>query len=121
MQDNRLLTGSLYDNISFFDPEIDMEHVEACAEAAQVHADIMAMPMGFHNLVGDMGSYLSGGKIQRILLARALYANPKLLFLDEGTANLDQASEAAIVEVLSQIPITQIIAAHGPAVTSWTI
>ncbi len=115
MQDDRLLTGSLYDNISFFDPEIDVARVEACAMAAHVHADIMAMPMGYHSLVGDMGSSLSGGQVQRLLLARALYANPRILFLDEGTANLDPHAEAAIVETLSQLPITQIIVAHRPA------
>ena len=115
MQDDRLLSGSLYDNISFFDPEIDHERVESCANAAQVHSDIMAMPMGFQSLVGDMGSSLSGGQVQRILLARALYATPRMLFLDEGTANLDAKSEAAIVELLEQLPITQVIVAHRTA------
>jgi len=62
MQDDRLLSGSLYDNISFFDPEMDMEKVENCARAAFVYDDIMAMPMGFQSLVGDMGSILSVGK-----------------------------------------------------------
>ena len=115
MQDDRLLSGSLYDNISFFDPEIDMEKVENCAKAAFVYDDIMAMPMGFQSLVGDMGSILSGGQKQRVLLARALYNEPKILFLDEGTANLDPQSEHNIVTMLAQIPITQIIVAHRPA------
>ena len=115
MQDDRLLSGSLYENISFFDPEMDMELVESCARAAYVYDDIMAMPMGFQSLVGDMGSILSGGQKQRVLLARALYNGPRILFLDEGTANLDQQSERNIVKVLSQLPITQVIVAHRPA------
>ena len=115
MQDDRLLSGSLYDNISFFDPEMDMEKVENCARAAFVYDDIMAMPMGFQSLVGDMGSILSGGQKQRVLLARALYNNPQILFLDEGTANLDPQSESNIVNLLARFPITQIIVAHRPA------
>ncbi|WP_415810449.1 peptidase domain-containing ABC transporter [Litorimonas haliclonae] len=115
MQDDRLMSGSLYDNISFFDPEMDQERVENCAKAAFVYDDIMAMPMGFQSLVGDMGSILSGGQKQRVLLARALYNNPRILFLDEGTANLDAKSEKNIVNLLAKIPITQVIVAHRPA------
>lgn len=115
MQDDRLLSGSLYDNISFFDPEMDAEKVEACARAAFVYSDIMDMPMGFQSLVGDMGSILSGGQKQRVLLARALYNGPRILFLDEGTANLDPTSEKKVVSLLAQLPITQIIVAHRPA------
>jgi len=115
MQDDRLLSGSLYDNISFFDPEIDEAKVESCAQAAFVHEDIMKMPMGYQSLIGDMGSILSGGQKQRVLLARALYNEPRILFLDEGTANLDSQSERNIVSVLAQMPITQIVVAHRPA------
>ena len=60
---------------------------------AGVHEEIMAMPMGYSSLIGDMGSSLSGGQKQRVLLARALYKDPKILFLDEGTAHLDVAKE----------------------------
>ena len=70
--------------------------------------------MGYQSLVGDMGSALSGGQAQRVLLARALYNDPSVLMLDEGTANLDLKSEAMIVEALSHLPITQIIIAHRP-------
>eukprot|EP00438_Fugacium_kawagutii_P014982 Skav233284 [mRNA] locus=scaffold7558:5724:7136:- [translate_table: standard] len=114
MQDDRLLSGSLAENISFFDTSIDMAKVEACARAACIHDEIMAMPMGYQSLVGDMGSALSGGQSQRVLLARALYNDPAILMLDEGTANLDLNSEKLIVEALGQLPITQIIIAHRP-------
>lgn len=112
MQDDRLLSGSLYDNISFFDPDINRELVEECARMADVDADIRKMPMSYQSLIGDMGSSLSGGQIQRILLARALYAVPKMLFLDEGTANLDPNSEDTVVAMLTQLPMTQVIVAH---------
>lgn len=115
MQDDRLMSGSLYDNISFFDPEIDIARVEMCAQAAFVHDDIMAMPMGYQSLIGDMGSILSGGQKQRVLLARALYNKPRILFLDEGTANLDPESEKWIIRVLSKLSITQVTVAHREA------
>ena len=83
--------------------------------AAQVHDDIMRTPMQYLTLVGDMGSTLSGGQRQRVLLARALYRKPKILFLDEGTANLDEQNEELIADLIAQMPITRIVVAHRPA------
>ena len=112
MQDDRLMSGSISDNISFFDPEMDQEKIELCAKAAYIHEDIMNMPMAYQSLIGDMGSILSGGQKQRVLLARAFYNSPNILFLDEGTANLDSASETKIVNLLKRLPVTQIVVAH---------
>lgn len=112
MQDDRLLSGTLAENIAFFDTNMDMARVEKCARAAAIHDEIEAMPMGYQSLVGDMGSALSGGQMQRMLLARALYPNPAILMLDEGTANLDAESERKIITALSKLDITQVIIAH---------
>jgi ATP-binding cassette subfamily B protein RaxB len=114
-QGDMLYAGSLADNIAFFDPELDMARVREVARMAQIHAEIETMPMGYETLVGDMGSVLSGGQLQRVLLARALYPNPKVLILDEGTANLDSANETKILEVLKSLTITRIAVAHRPA------
>jgi ATP-binding cassette subfamily B protein RaxB len=114
-QDDRLLSGTLADNIAGFDPDLDMQRVVAAASAAQVHADILRMPMQYLTLVGDMGSALSGGQRQRVLLARALYRRPKILILDEGTANLDQQNEELIADLIDQMPVTRIVVAHRPA------
>jgi ATP-binding cassette subfamily B protein RaxB len=114
-QDDRLLSGTIADNIAFFDAELDMGRVREAAVAARVHDDIMRMPMQYLSLVGDMGSTLSGGQRQRILLARALYRQPKVLILDEGTANLDEATEEAIADLVAELPITRIVVAHRPA------
>lgn len=114
-QDDQLLSGSIADNIAFFDPDMDMQRVAMAANAARVHEDVMRMPMQYLTLVGDMGSALSGGQRQRVLLARALYRKPKLLLLDEGTANLDARTEQEIAELIAALPITRIIIAHRPA------
>jgi ATP-binding cassette subfamily B protein RaxB len=114
-QDDRLLSGTIADNIACFDPDLDMARVQQAAFAAQVHDDILRSPMQYLTLVGDMGSTLSGGQRQRVLLARALYRRPKLLFLDEGTANLDEANEELIANLIEQMPITRIVVAHRPA------
>ena len=73
------------------------------------------MTMGYESLIGDMGSTLSGGQKQRILLARALYRDPKILFLDEGTANLDSISERKVLNTISDLRGTQVMIAHQPA------
>lgn len=112
MQDDQLFSGTIADNIAFFDPEADQPRVEEAARMAQIHDDIVRLPMGYLALVGDMGTTLSGGQRQRVLLARALYRRPRILFLDEGTANLDADSERRVMDVVRALPITRVVVAH---------
>ena len=70
MQDDQLLSGSIADNICFFDESFELEHMVHCAELAGIHEEICRMPMAYNSLIGDMGTSLSGGQKQRVLLAR---------------------------------------------------
>lgn len=114
MQEDTLLTGTLADNISFFDVQPDAARIETCAKLAQLHEDIARMPMGYQSLVGDLGTGLSGGQKQRLLLARALYKRPRVLALDEATSHLDLGNERAITATLAQMRLTRLIIAHRP-------
>lgn len=112
MQDDTLMSGSISDNISLFDPQVDHKRIQHCAVATHIAEDILKMPMGFQTLVGDLGNTLSGGQQQRLLLARALYRGPKVLFLDEATSHLDTTTEKKINATIAQIGITRIMIAH---------
>lgn len=114
MQSEPLLSGTVLDNITFFDPNPDMQKVRDCAAGASITDEIEAMPMGYYTLVGDLGSGLSGGQVQRIAIARALYRNPKILILDEATSHLDMRNEKKIGETIAKFNLTRITIAHRP-------
>lgn len=115
MQEDQLLSGSIVDNITFFDHNPDQQWAQQCAEMACLHEDIAAMPMGYNSLVGDMGTTLSGGQKQRLLIARALYRRPSILFLDEATSHLDVATEQRINNFLAELRVTRVMVAHRQA------
>ena len=112
MQDDKLFAGTIAENISFFDSEVDEQWIYECARLACIHDEIIEFPMQYRTMIGDMGSALSGGQVQRVMLARALYRRPKLLVLDEGTAHIDTANEERISERVRSFGMTRIIIAH---------
>jgi ATP-binding cassette subfamily B protein RaxB len=112
LQDDRLFAGSIAENIASFSPSSDRERIQQVARFAAIHEEILRMPMGYETLVGDMGSSLSGGQMQRIVLARALYRAPRILLLDEATSHLDEENERAINEAIRRLTITRVIVAH---------
>jgi ATP-binding cassette subfamily B protein RaxB len=115
LQDDKLLAGSIAENISGFDAEMDLKRIEACARRCNMHDDIQNMPMGYETLIGELGGSLSGGQKQRLLIARALYRRPSILFMDEATSHLDLDNETHINRAISQLNITRVIIAHRPS------
>ncbi len=114
MQDDVLFAGSIRDNIRSDDGSGSDSEVYEAASCAAIHDDVLAMPMGYCSLIGDMGNVLSGGQKQRIVLARALYRKPMLLFLDEATSHLDVDCERLVSEAIARLAITRVIIAHRP-------
>lgn len=114
MQEDQLFSGSITDNITFFDPTPDLSRAECAARQAAVHDEVLSMPMAYNTLIGDMGSALSGGQKQRLLLARALYREPKYLLLDEATSHLDIFNEKRVNSAIRDLQITRIVIAHRP-------
>ena len=112
LQDDNVFAGSLKDNVALFEDAPDFDRVVAACEAASLHDDIEAMPMRYDTLVGDMGSSLSGGQRQRLILARALYRNPTVLIVDEGTSALDAQKEQSVNAAIAKLGITRIVVAH---------
>lgn len=101
MQDGKLFNDTIKNNIVLDDEHVDRKHLVHCCEIAQIRTDIEQMPKGFDTEIGEMGHGLSGGQRQRLLIARALYRNPKYLFLDEATNALDTINEQKIVKALN--------------------
>jgi ATP-binding cassette subfamily B protein RaxB len=114
MQEDNLFSGTISENIQFFDDAPDLERVRECAALACIEDDIAAMPMGYETLVGDMGTSLSGGQRQRILIARALYRRPSVLVFDEATSHLDLETEELITQSLAALKMTRVMVAHRP-------
>ncbi len=112
MQNDQLLSGTIIDNVAFFALRPDPAKVESACRRAGILDDIARMPMGLYTLIGDMGELLSGGQKQRLLLARALYRDPAILFLDEATSHLDADNEVRLVEEISRLEITRVLVAH---------
>lgn len=115
-QGDKLLSGSLLENICFFDDKPDRTRAREAAEAAHIWSDIERLPMGLDTPLQDDFAILSAGQKQRIFIARALYKRPQLLIMDEGTANLDEILEANILKNLAGMRMTVLHATHRPQV-----
>ncbi|NVM51661.1 peptidase domain-containing ABC transporter [Serratia ureilytica] len=112
MQDDKLFSGSIRENICGFDDNENEDWMIECAKASYIHDVIMKMPMGYETLIGELGEGLSGGQKQRIFIARALYRKPGILFMDEATSSLDFESESYVNQAIKQLKITRVIIAH---------
>lgn len=101
MQDGKTFNDTIINNIVLEDEHIDYEKLKEVCRLAQIESEINEMPKGFETMIGENGRGLSGGQKQRLLIARALYRDPQLLFLDEATNSLDVINERKIVDALN--------------------
>ena len=102
-QDNTLFFDTIEENIRMGNQEATFEEVTRAAEAAQCHTFIEALPDGYQTLVGEGGTYLSGGEAQRIALARAILKDAPIILLDEATAFADPENEGKILDAFSHL------------------
>lgn len=114
MQDDAPISGTIGENISFFEAIHDEARIREAAIAANLHETIIKMPMQYQTTIGDQGTSLSGGQRQRLLLARALYRKPKIILLDEATSHLDLIAEKRVNAAIKEMKITRIFVAHRP-------
>jgi ABC-type bacteriocin/lantibiotic exporter with double-glycine peptidase domain len=112
LQNPALFSASIRSNITLADPTLPLESVVEAARLAQLHEEILAMPMGYESLLLDRGTSLSGGQRQRLALARALVRKPSILLLDEATSALDAITESKVHQELAAIKCTRIVIAH---------
>ena len=103
MQDTFLFNGTIAENISYARPEATDDEIREAAKAANIHAEIEAMPDGYGTLVGERGIRLSGGQKQRIAIARAILRHSPIIILDEATASVDVETEQQIREAINGI------------------
>lgn len=113
-QDPALFSGTIIDNISYFNPNIPKSKIFAAAKDANAHEFINKLPDGYNTQIGEHGIKLSGGQKQRIAIARALLKNAPILILDEATSSLDSKAEAQVQEALERLMKgrTTLIIAH---------
>ena len=114
LQNERLFQGTIADNIAAFSSCPDLARIRSAAIAAEIWEDIQRLPMKTETLLGDTGTTLSGGQVQRIAIARAIFRHPKILFLDEATSHLDTDTESRVLANMSKLNITIVSIAHRP-------
>lgn len=114
MQDGKIFSDTILNNIVLDAEHIDHHRLHEVARIAQIGDEINSMPKGYETMIGETGRGLSGGQKQRLLIARALYQDPKYLFLDEATNSLDVLNEKKVVDALNNAfsERTVVIIAH---------
>lgn len=112
LQDGHLISGSINENIAITSPGISPERIKEVVRDVGLENDIKDMPMGLHTVLSEDCGTISGGQQQRILIARAIVNNPKILFFDEATSALDNITQAKVCETLEKMGSTRIVIAH---------
>lgn len=112
LQNGKLISGSIYENITITAPHVDMSRVNKVIDQVGLRDDINQMPMGLHTVLSENSNTISGGQQQRILIARAIVGSPRILIFDEATSALDNLTQAAVSSSLDKMNVTRIVVAH---------
>jgi ABC-type bacteriocin/lantibiotic exporter with double-glycine peptidase domain len=112
MQNGKLFQGDIFSNITISAPWLTLDQAWKAAELADIADDIRDMPMGMHTIISEGSGSISGGQKQRLMIARALAPNPKILIFDEATSALDNITQKQISEALDGLKCTRIVIAH---------
>ncbi len=112
MQDGRLFSGSIFENITISATTLKLDEAWKAAEIAGIADDIRDMPMGMHTMLQEGGGTISGGQRQRLLIARAIAPKPRILIFDEATSALDNITQRKVSEALDKMKCTRIVIAH---------
>lgn len=112
MQNGKLFQGDIYSNIVISAPYLSVDDAWRAAEIADIADDIRKMPMGMHTIISEGSGGISGGQKQRLMIARAVAPNPKVLMFDEATSALDNITQKKVSEALDSLKCTRIVIAH---------
>ncbi len=112
LQDGKLISGSIFENITITSPTATVSDVQKVIEAVGLANDVSEMPMGLHTMLSEDCGTISGGQQQRILIARAIISQPKILFFDEATSALDNVTQRMVCETLEKMDSTRVVIAH---------
>ena len=112
MQDGKLFLGDIFSNIVIAAPELGLDAAWEAAEIASIADDIRKMPMGMNTVISEGQGGISGGQRQRLMIARAVAAKPKILMFDEATSALDNVTQKKVSEAIDALNCTRIVIAH---------
>ena len=111
-QNGKLFQGDIYSNIVISAPYLSVDDAWKAAEIADIAEDIRRMPMGMHTVISEGAGGISGGQKQRLMIARAVAPNPKILMFDEATSALDNITQKKVSKALDSLKCTRIVIAH---------
>ena len=111
-QNGKLFQGDIYSNIVISAPYLSVDDAWKAAEVADIAEDIRKMPMGMHTIISEGAGGISGGQKQRLMIARAVAPNPKILMFDEATSALDNITQKKVSDALDGLKCTRMVIAH---------
>lgn len=112
MQNAQLMSGDIFSNIVGANSRLTIKDAMRAVEMAGMAADVAEMPMGLHTVISEGAGSISGGQRQRLLIARAIVNEPKILYFDEATSALDNRTQRIVQESLDGLHSTRVVIAH---------